>query len=408
MRRRTARFASGLATRLSRPALIAFLAIATLAVPLAGHAGGSPDDPPPIPTPEAREAFIRAHEAGLQPWSEDPLRAVHDEYDVIHYDVDLRFDIPARTIYGVVTVDATSKVANLLVFPIDLYSPMVVDSVRVDGTPTTFTHASSVIRVNLPHALQPEDPVTLRITYHGRPSYTGTPFRWTTHGASIPMVLSYSEPYGAPAWWVCKDDPKDKATFAIHVTAPDTLSTVSNGILTSVVINGNGTATYNWTHDYPMSTYLFSIATTDFEHWTEVYTALDSSTTMDVDYYVYPGGPRRRRDRLEPKHPDDGVLREHLRRVPVPAREVRDRRVPAPGRDGAPDGDEHGLRVDHRDQRQRLSRRARTVPHVGRRHDHDAPVEPRLDQGGVRDATARRSTSRTSTAKTTTTSTWRA
>ncbi len=288
MRRHTARLASGLAIRISSATLIASLAIAALAVPLTGRAARAPGDPPPIPTAEAREAFIRAHEAGLQPWSEESLRAVHDEYDVIHYDVDLRLDIPARTIYGVVTVDATAEVANLLVFPIDLFSPMVVDSVRVDGAPATFTHASSVIRVNLPHALQPEDPVTLRVTYHGRPSYTGAPFRWTTHGASIPMVLSYSEPYGAPAWWVCKDDPKDKATFSIHVTAPDSLFTVSNGILASVVNNGNGTATCNWTHDYPMSTYLFSIATTDFEHWTEVYTALDNTTTMDVDYYVFP------------------------------------------------------------------------------------------------------------------------
>jgi aminopeptidase N len=288
MRRHTARPASGLATRLARRALIAFVAVAALAVPLAGQAVDRTGVPPPIPTPEAREAFIRSHEAGLKQWSEEPPRAVHDEYDVIHYDVDLNLNITARVIHGVVTVDATAKVANLLVLPIDLFSPMVVDSVKVDGAPVTYSHTGGVIRANLPHALQPEDPVTLRVTYHGTPQYTGVPFRWSTHGASIPMVLSYSEPTGAPAWWVCKDDPKDKATFSIHVTAPDNLSTVSNGVLTSVVMNGNGTATYNWNHDYPMSPYLFSIATTNFEHWTEVYTALDGSTTMNVDYYAYP------------------------------------------------------------------------------------------------------------------------
>ncbi len=288
MRRDLAQPATRSIQGLAHPCLLAFVTIAVLTASQAGLAAAAPDDPPPFPTLESREAFIRAHEAGLEPWMEEPIRAVHDEYDVIHYDVDLDLDIPSRIIYGVVTVDATAEVANLLVLPIDLFSPMVVDSVKVDGQVASYSHASGVIRVNLPQALQPGDPVTLRIAYHGTPSFSGMPFRWMVHGANIPMVLSYSEPYGAPAWWACKDDPKDKATFTIHVTAPDDLSTVSNGVLTSVVDNGDGTATYNWTHDYPMSTYLFSIATTNFEHWSEVYTALDGISTMDVDYYAYP------------------------------------------------------------------------------------------------------------------------
>jgi len=244
---------------------------------------------PPIPTVEARDAFIRAHQAGLDgsSWSES-LRAVHDEYDVAHYDVDLRLDIPNRLIHGTVDVLAAAAIANLSVITLDLFSPMVVDAVNVDGVPASYTHANGVIRVTLPRVLQPGDSCVVACDYHGRPSYTGAPFRWVTHGDGVPMILTYSEPYGAPAWWVCKDDPKDKATFGIHVTAPDTLMTVSNGILSSVVQNGDGTATCNWTHDYPMSPYLFSIATTNFEKWTEVYTALDHVTTMDVDYYAFP------------------------------------------------------------------------------------------------------------------------
>jgi aminopeptidase N len=102
------------------------------------------------------------------------------------------------------------------------------------------------------------------------------------------MILSYSEPYGAPAWWMCKDDPSDKATYSIHLTVPDTLTAVSNGLLTSAVDNGDGTLTFNWESGYPMSPYLFSIAVTNFAAWTETYTALDGFTTMDVDYYAFP------------------------------------------------------------------------------------------------------------------------
>ncbi|MFB3906943.1 MAG: M1 family aminopeptidase [Candidatus Eisenbacteria bacterium] len=245
-------------------------------------------EPPPIPSAETRQAFLDAHTAGLLAGEAEGLREVHDEYGVTHYDVDLRLDIPNRTIYGVVEMEALAQVANLSQIVLDLYSPMLVDGVTVNGAPAIFTDLGNTIRVNLGTILQPGQPFTVRSTYHGTPSYTGVPFRWMTHGASIPMVLSYSEPYGAPAWWICKDDPKDKASFSVHVRAPSDLFTVSNGTLESVVDNHDGTTTCNWTHDYPMSPYLFSIATTNFDSWTETYTALDGVTTMDVDYYAYP------------------------------------------------------------------------------------------------------------------------
>lgn len=273
------------ARRLLNAVSVALGAVCFSTAPHPPSAGAAP----PIPTPEARDAFVRAHQAGLEAaaWR-DSTRAVHDEYDVASYDVDLLLDIPNRTIYGTVGTLAVAAVPNLSLLSLDLFSPMVVDAVRVDGAPASFTHTGTMVRVTLPHLLQPGDSVLVACDYHGRPSYSGAPFRWVTHGDGVPMVLTYSEPYGAPAWWVCKDDPKDKATFSIHVTAPDTLMTVSNGLLESIVPNGDGTATCNWAHDYPMSPYLFSLATTNFAKWTEVYTALDQVTTMDVDYYAFP------------------------------------------------------------------------------------------------------------------------
>jgi aminopeptidase N len=272
-----------------RFSVCAFLIVLIVAVLPAAAAAAPADNPPPIPTLESRDAFIRSHQAGLE--LQDPAQAsrgAHDEYDVTHYDVDLHFDIPARVITGAVDVHATALVADLSTVVLDLYSPMVVDGVTVDGTPAAYTHTAGMITVTLGSVLQPGDSVSVRCAYHGTPNYTGSPFRWNTHGVQVPMVLSYSEPHGAPAWWVCKDDPKDKATFAIHVTAPDTLVTVSNGSLRSTVNNGDGTATCNWVTNYPMSSYLFCIATTNFQSWTEVYTALDHVRTMNVDYYAYP------------------------------------------------------------------------------------------------------------------------
>lgn len=242
------------------------------------------DSAPPLPTPEQRAALITAH--GERSYSP---RAIHDEYDVLHYDIDLTPDIDTHVLYGAVEITGTSQVADLTEIDLDLYACMTIDAVTAGGSSTTYSWADDVLTIALDGAYQPGETFAVACQYHGTPYQSGIPlpFRWSLH-LGIPMVLSYSEPYGAPAWWLCKDDPKDKATYTIHLTVPDTLIAVSNGLLTSEVDNGNGTKTFHWTTAYPMSTYLFSIAVTNFASWTEVYTALDQVTTMDVDYYVYP------------------------------------------------------------------------------------------------------------------------
>ena len=272
-----------------RSVLLAIV-LAALLPALDFRVAGAADDPPPIPSPDLRSRLISAEqEAGDRSVSfpEFGSRAVHDDYDVTHYDIALGFDIGTRILYGTVEVEAESQTPGLLEVALDLYSPMVVDAVTVNGSPATYGHANGLVTVQLDTAYQTGESFVISCTYHGTPSYTLSPFRWNLQ-AGVPMILSYSEPYGAPAWWVCKDDPKDKATFAVHMTVPDTLYAVSNGRLDSIVDHGNGTETYNWTTDYPMSTYLCSIAITNYEIWTEVYTALDGKTTMDVDYYAYP------------------------------------------------------------------------------------------------------------------------
>jgi aminopeptidase N len=259
------------------------------------------ENPPPIPSLEQRNQLIAAEReattGGPTPaaadWSFLP-RAVHDEYDVTHYDVALSLDIPAHILTTTVTLQATASVSQLTQVAIDLYACMTVDRVLVNGVTASYTHPGSVLTVTLDHAYQPGQPFTISCTHHGTPSFPGQPlpFRWNFQ-SGIPMVLTYSEPYGAPAWWLCKDDPKDKATFGIHITCPDTLFAVSNGVLDHVTDNGNGTATYHWTHGYPLSPYLFSIAVTKYAHWTEPYVGLDGTSTMDVHYWSYPSDSAR-------------------------------------------------------------------------------------------------------------------
>jgi aminopeptidase N len=275
--------------------LIAVTCLVLVAFPTIAFAGFA-DDPPPVPTLEKRMQLIAAErdawEMAQLPAADS--RAIHDEYDVGHYDIDMSLDIPAHVITGSVTLQLTAQAANLSQINLDLYQCMTVDGVTVNGNPAVYSRLGALLTVTLDRVYQPDETFTVTGAYHGTPSYSLNPFRWSMQNGA-PMILSYSEPYGAPAWWLCKDDPKDKATFTLQLTVPDTLCAVSNGSLTGVVDHGDGTATYTWNTDYPMSPYLFSIAVTNYYMWTEPYTALDGVTTMDVRYYAYPADSTRAR-----------------------------------------------------------------------------------------------------------------
>jgi aminopeptidase N len=257
------------------------LLVAAMLIPLAAARAE-----PPIPDPVDRDRFIQGHGPSERPESQ---RAIHDEYDVTHYDVTLSLDIPGRVVFGTVEIDAVSNQNGLTACPVDLFSNMTVDAVLANGSPAFYTHVDDVVSVNLGASFDEGDPFSVTVTYHGTPAFPGQPlpFRFMSH-AGQPMVLSYSEPFGAPAWWACKDDPKDKATFDIHFTVDDDLTVASNGALVEVEDHGDGTHTFHWSTGYPMSPYLFSIAVTNFDTWTDTYTALDGVTTMPIEYFAYP------------------------------------------------------------------------------------------------------------------------
>ena len=102
------------------------------------------------------------------------------------------------------------------------------------------------------------------------------------------MVSTLSEPYFARSWWPCKDYPDDKAdSVDITITYPSDLFCSSNGVMVADIDNLDGTRTTYWEHRYPITTYLVSLAITDFAHWREWW-HYDVADSMPVDYWVFP------------------------------------------------------------------------------------------------------------------------
>ena len=214
--------------------------------------------------------------------------------DVKHYRLQVQL-IPnefgtAGVIKGVVTItgETTGSVSDINV---DAQPNLNIDSVRLDGAPSSFTRNKRRIVVSLPSPTPAGSPFTIVIQYQGPGSGGGIGggLLFTRHGPDfVPVVASHSEPFGAPLWWPCVDNPADKATAEVEVTVPEGNQAASNGVLDRIQANGDHTVTYFWREDSPLSTYLVSVAATNYEKLEDSYTALDGVTRMPLVYYVYP------------------------------------------------------------------------------------------------------------------------
>lgn len=206
-------------------------------------------------------------------------------YDVIYYDIDVAMDPSTQTVSGTVTMTAEVVAASLGEVDLDLLSNMAVSGARDTSGAVSFSHTNDIVTLTLSHTYYTGETFTVEVDYNGTPNEAYGSFGFDSRNGA-PMIWSLSEPYGARSWWPCKDIPADKAdSVDIRITVPDTLIVASNGTLRSETDNG-ATKTYHWHEEYPITTYLVSVAIhpyTTFSHWYN-YSPTDS---MEVQYYVF-------------------------------------------------------------------------------------------------------------------------
>ena len=208
-------------------------------------------------------------------------------FDITSYQLDLDLYPDQFLLVGAVTITGKSLTTDLDHIEIDFYHTLSVDSIMQDGTALPVDHKNNIINIPLNDLINTGQSFT--IYYHGNPEegqYRS--FSWSNHGSfNTPIIWTLSEPYGSPVWWPCKDDPKDKAdSVYINVSVPSDLIVASNGLLTGVQ-RGRDEFTYHWKTYYPTSTYLVSLAISNYEQFSDWYLYSDVDS-MEVAYYVYP------------------------------------------------------------------------------------------------------------------------
>jgi hypothetical protein len=212
---------------------------------------------------------------------------VGQSFDATYYSLDLKIDHVAQQVAGHVTMYARSTVPGFFQPTLNLLDPLLVDSVQSGGVNIPYTFSGGFINATLPVAYDVGQTFEMTVFYHGHPTVGGFQgFEFGTH-SGVPMISTLSEPYLAQSWWPCKDTPSDKAdSVDTRTTVSSSFYVVSNGTLRDSIDNGNGTTTYSWHESYPITTYLVSLAITNYARFDRWYHY--GADSMPVRFYSYP------------------------------------------------------------------------------------------------------------------------
>lgn len=178
-------------------------------------------------------------------------------YDVTHYDLDLTYKVEGNHLAGRAVLHCLAK-DDLDRLSFDLHT-LRVTKVTLDGSAVKYSHRKDRLSVRLKTEITREQVFTITVQYSGHP----VPLRSKTLGDAgweelTDGVIVAGQPHGAPSWFPCNDQPANKASYRLTITAPTTHRVVSNGTLISSRRHASSTT---WVYDQPepMAPYLATV-----------------------------------------------------------------------------------------------------------------------------------------------------
>lgn len=245
---------------------------------------------------------IQANEVKITPTRTDDFRTTPNKViDILHMDLAVRFDFQQHTCMGkedllltpyfyptdTIVLDARNMIFNGVDLKTRAGEP-IAHLIRYD---------KRQLRIQFEKAIKPGDTVWLSLQYTAQPDLQeqggskairdnkGLYFMNTDGKEPYkPMqVWTQGETESNGNWFPFVDKPFEKFTQTLSITVPDTLTTLSNGLLVRTDTLDNGLKTDVWENDLPMSGYLVMMAIGNFKK-----TADSLWRDKAVDYYLEP------------------------------------------------------------------------------------------------------------------------
>ncbi|MEW5994333.1 MAG: M1 family aminopeptidase [Candidatus Zixiibacteriota bacterium] len=210
-------------------------------------------------------------------------------YDVQFYDIFIRVNDTTEIIYGCVGIVALAAEDGVNQVQIDFYDNMTIDSIVAPSGSLTYSRAGNIVTVTLDGTYNTGQQFQFDFYYYGHPvegGFQAFSFDWRLDSR---VISTLSEPYFARTWWPCKDRMDDKAdSFNIAIEVDTSFYVASNGTLDSTVAGGGNSHTFYYSVRYPMVTYLFSLAISNYTVWYDEWVYNGGLDTMPIVNAVYP------------------------------------------------------------------------------------------------------------------------
>jgi aminopeptidase N len=220
----------------------------------------------------------------VQAQTPEPLRTPADRpVDIKHIRLDLKVDLPRKTVDGIatITLETLRAIKSLSLDAVE-FEVKKVTLVNDDngGTPIPFSHDGKHLDLDIDWPVNRD--ATIRIEYKVRDPRAGLYFFAPSAAEpDVPNVLwSQGEETDNRYWFPCIDNPNQKQTTELIVTAADGFEVLSNGKLVGRKANDDGTATWHWSQPQPHVSYLVMLVVGKFD------IVRDEWRGKEVSYYV--------------------------------------------------------------------------------------------------------------------------
>lgn len=207
-----------------------------------------------------------------------PQHSPQPGIDVLKYKIDVTLQENFAHIDGKTTVTFVAQTGIEQLW-LDC-TALEVDSMALDGTPTTFDHRNERLHIPLDTTDQGPAQHALEVYYHGAPE-DGLYLGENQYGTWVAFADNW--PNRAHYWFPCLDHPADKAAVEFHLTGPPGYETVANGLPREPELRADGRRAYVWIESRPIPTYCMVFGMAPFA-------VVDAGTAADIplSYYVYP------------------------------------------------------------------------------------------------------------------------
>jgi aminopeptidase N len=205
-------------------------------------------------------------------------------YDVHHYRVQVAFEEQERRVIGTTLITFSPLVARLDSVVFDAVGMSIGGITAGDGRVLRYDNRSPELAVFLGRSYQPDDTVTLSVSYTCTPSkglYFIQPD--SSNPRSRRQIWTQGEDMDNRHWFPCYDFPDDKATSEVIATVREEYTVLSNGELVTERHDPElRTRTFHWRQKKPHVSYLIMMAAGEYA------IVHDTTSGVPLMYYMYP------------------------------------------------------------------------------------------------------------------------